>query len=206
MPRLLSGNVGLDFLNTVDPRGGQHPHEHLTSFDSLCAWAVHAGAIAQSERTRLLGVARSRPSEARTVHEHAIHAREALYGLFSASMEGCTPLASDLSLVSQENAALFTHAELRWQSDEFGWAWRSCDRLDQVLWRPLRAAVDLLTSADLLRVGVCDGEDGCGWLFLDTTKNHSRRWCDMRVCGNRAKARRHGERVRERSTMVARNT
>jgi len=49
----------------------------------------------------------------------------------------------------------------------------------------------LLTSSQRLnQVRQCRG-DNCGWLFVDGSKNHSRRWCDMRDCGNRAKVRRH---------------
>ena len=58
-----------------------------------------------------------------------------------------------------------------------------------------RSAAELLTSPDLPLVRECAGYD-CGWLFMDTTKNRSRRWCDMATCGNRAKGRRHYERRR----------
>ena len=60
-----------------------------------------------------------------------------------------------------------------------------------MLWPVVQSAVDLMTSPELDRVGQCADDRGCGWLFVDTTKNRSRRWCDMRDCGNRAKARRH---------------
>jgi predicted RNA-binding Zn ribbon-like protein len=57
----------------------------------------------------------------------------------------------------------------------------------------VRAAADLATSAELSRIREC-GSDTCFWLFLDRSKNGTRRWCDMKVCGNRAKARRHYQR------------
>ena len=63
-------------------------------------------------------------------------------------------------------------------------------KLDQMLWPIIRSAAELLTSDKLDRVCECPGEN-CGWLFIDMSRNRSRRWCDMKDCGNRAKARRH---------------
>ena len=55
----------------------------------------------------------------------------------------------------------------------------------------------LLSGSDLSRIKQCPG-DHCGWLFFDTTKNKNRRWCEMEVCGNRAKQRRLRRRQRPR--------
>jgi predicted RNA-binding Zn ribbon-like protein len=85
----------------------------------------------------------------------------------------------------------------------FAWDWAGAeDALDQMLWPVVHDAAGLLTSEELDRVGQCD-DDRCGWLFLDTSRNRSRRWCSMEDCGNRAKARRYYERkraVRKRET------
>jgi len=62
--------------------------------------------------------------------------------------------------------------------------------LERINWLIVRSAADLLTSDKLHDVRACSAED-CRWLFLDISKNHSRRWCDMETCGNQAKARRH---------------
>ena len=70
--------------------------------------------------------------------------------------------------------------------------------LDRVTWWVARSAAELMTSPDLPFVRECASYD-CGWLFMDTTKNRSRRWCDMSTCGNRAKGRRHYERKRAAS-------
>src|ERR671930_579256 len=72
-----------------------------------------------------------------------------------------------------------------------GFAWVADDVLAPVVW----SAAELLTSGPLERVRECPGDDTCGWLFLDTSRNGSRRWCDMRTCGNRAKARRYYRRA-----------
>jgi predicted RNA-binding Zn ribbon-like protein len=73
---------------------------------------------------------------------------------------------------------------------EYDWEWLVDDDLVRVLWPVARSAAVLLVSEQLSRVRICDA-DTCRWLFLDTSKSGRRRWCDMKVCGNRAKARRH---------------
>ncbi|MBI4413448.1 MAG: CGNR zinc finger domain-containing protein, partial [candidate division NC10 bacterium] len=76
----------------------------------------------------------------------------------------------------------------------FAWRWTGDgQRLDRMLWAVTRSAADLLTSGELAAVRECEAET-CAWLFMDRSRNRSRRWCDMKACGNRAKARRHYER------------
>jgi predicted RNA-binding Zn ribbon-like protein len=81
---------------------------------------------------------------------------------------------------------------LRWQSAGVG------EHLESVLWPVARAASALLTSADLSRLRECGGR-GCGWLFLDRSRNHSRQWCRMEDCGNVSKVRRFRQRRRRRT-------
>jgi predicted RNA-binding Zn ribbon-like protein len=77
----------------------------------------------------------------------------------------------------------------------FGWAWEAGTEAERVLWGVARSAANLLVSSDLDRVKVCDGP-GCGWMFLDGSRNRSRRWCDSRDCGNRERVRQHLARKR----------
>jgi predicted RNA-binding Zn ribbon-like protein len=82
------------------------------------------------------------------------------------------------------------------------WTWRRGGygrRLAQLYWEAARSAVELLTSPALARVRLCADDRGCGWLFLDNSPNRTRKWCDIRDCGNRAKARRYHLRKRKRS-------
>jgi predicted RNA-binding Zn ribbon-like protein len=72
----------------------------------------------------------------------------------------------------------------------FEWKWAGDeDALDRMVWPVARSAADVLVSDEGSRVRRCAGES-CHWFFLDSGRNRSRRWCDMRDCGNRAKARR----------------
>ena len=99
--------------------------------------------------------------------------------------------AADLDALNATLARALPHLRIVPEADAYAWNWAGEeDALDSMLWPVARSAGDLLTSDELKRVGECQG-DGCGWLFLDMSRNRSRRWCDMGDCGNRAKARRH---------------
>jgi predicted RNA-binding Zn ribbon-like protein len=125
--------------------------------------------------------------------------REAIYEIFTALLTGAEPAADDLAILNAELAHALAHMALAYTPDGFAWQWRGAtravDAMDGILWRVARSAADLLLSPTALAMRQCASES-CGWLFIDTTRNRSRRWCDMRGCGNRAKVRRHRARQR----------
>jgi len=121
--------------------------------------------------------------------------REAMYRVFKAAIEHWPPPPEDLAAFNRELRLARAHQRLV-GSPDFGWGWdETSPALDRVLWPVVRSAAEVLTSADLARVGQCPGEE-CGWLFLDTSRSRRRQWCDMADCGNLAKVRRfrHGRR------------
>jgi len=140
---------------------------------------------------------------ATAVLERAIALREAIYRIFSAISHGRPPQAADLATYNAELSGALAHSRIVSTAEGFAWDWRRAeDALDRMLWPVVRDAAGLLTSEKLDRIGEC-ADDRCGWLFLDVSRNRSRRWCAMEDCGNRAKARRHYERkraVRRRET------
>ena len=190
--RNVGGRLCLDFVNTVDPRHGAPREEHLPDYESLVGWAEQAGIVASDEAARLTAAARREPAAARRAHEEAIDLRETLYSIFGAVARGEPP-----GSVSQLNAHL-ARTQPRLVGDEggFAWGWAPGDDLDRILWPVAWSAAELLAQGPLERVRECPGDDTCGWLFLDTSRNGSRRWCDMSTCGNRSKARRYYRRVR----------
>jgi predicted RNA-binding Zn ribbon-like protein len=97
-----------------------------------------------------------------------------------------------MDLVNEWIAGAMAHARLRPVAEGFEWSWDDDDDLNRIVWPVAKSAADLLAEGDLGRVRKCGSHD-CTWLFYDTSKNRSRRWCDMKGCGNRAKARRHYE-------------
>ncbi|MBD0328163.1 MAG: ABATE domain-containing protein [Pyrinomonadaceae bacterium] len=195
--KLVGGSLCLDFTNTVGGRrGSEVVQEKLNSYADLIAWSGHAGLLTDTEARRLMRQAAQSPVEANEVLERAIALREALYRIFTAQVHNAAPKPADLALLNAELSNALARSEITVTEAGFTWDWSDQrNRLDRVLWPIVRSAADLLTSGDLDRVRECAG-DACGWLFVDTSKNHSRRWCDMSDCGNRAKARRHYARAR----------
>ncbi len=194
--RLVGGAPCLDFCNTVGNHAGDQPNEHLTTYTDLVAWSRHAGLVAARTAQHLGERAERNPAEAARAFAHARELREALYRIFSAIATGTRPKAADLAVLNGALAEAMAHARVVPEEEGYRWDWaRDENALDQMLNPIARSAADLLTSNDVMRLRECEGDD-CGWLFLDTSKNHSRRWCAMNDCGNRAKARRHYARVR----------
>lgn len=193
---LLGGRLCLDFTNTVDWHASEHPVEFLTSYAALVAWSWHAGVLSNREAQTLLEEAEHRPTEANAVLERATTLREAMYRVFVSVIEGLRPDPSDVDTLNQAVSEAMVHLELAATADGFAWVWRAGEHaLDRMLWQVARSAADMVASEARHWVKQCAG-DPCGWLFLDTSKNHSRRWCNMGSCGNRAKSRRHYQRRR----------
>jgi len=191
---LAGGHLALDFANTAGVHGDEPQSEWLAGYPDLAWWGVRAGAIDQAEAPALLARAEEDAGEAASVFARAITLREALYRVFSPVCHGECPAEYDLALINGELARALPHLRVVVEGSDFRWAWEG-DGLDRVLWPVVRAAAELLTSGELARIGECEG-DNCEWLYLDTSRNRSRRWCVMSDCGNRAKARRHYHRTR----------
>jgi predicted RNA-binding Zn ribbon-like protein len=192
---LVGGALCLDFTNTLSGRKTEL-REHVERYEDLVVWSRHAGAVTDDEARRLLAAAAARPAEAALVHTRAIALREAIYGIFVALTGGADAPPAALAALNAELARALPHLHVAPAGAGFDWIWGGAPAaLDRPLWPLARSAADLLTGEHLDRVHQCGG-DGCAWLFVDLSRNHSRRWCNMNDCGNRAKARRHYHRQR----------
>jgi predicted RNA-binding Zn ribbon-like protein len=199
LPRLLGGRLCLDFVNTIAFRHAA-ALELLADYGDLVAWGKHAGAVGDEDAAALLRLAAADPARAAQAHRRARVVREALYGVFAAAARGVAVPSTDLDIANASIAAAMARARLVPSGRGFVWSWPDYGgRRDAVLWPVVWSAAELLTTPDLDRVKQCPAPDGCGWLFLDTSKNRSRRWCSMDYCGNRAKARRHYARRKQSS-------
>jgi len=188
---LLGGRACLDFVNTLDWRGADHPVEFLHTYEDLVAWSRHAGTISAKEANNILQRSKKRPSEQTRVLGKAIMLRETIYRIFSFISEGQPAAKKDLARFNKLLSQTMKNAQIV-RTKDGGYRWDSKGEMTEPGWilNPLiRSAADLLVSDGLKRVKKC-GDPACGWLFLDTSRNKSRRWCDMRDCGNRAKASR----------------
>lgn len=194
---LVGGELCLDFANTADWHASASPQESLSRYEDLVVWGVRVGVVEEASARRLLREARKHPSQARAVLKRAVALRESIYRIFVAVVEARPPNTSDLQAVNSALSKAMRHLRLKDVGGQYAWEWVGGDRsLDCMLWPVLRSAADVLTSPKRAMVGQCADDRGCGWLFLDSSKNRSRRWCRMADCGNRAKALRHYRRTR----------
>lgn len=188
----VGGDFCLDFCNTLGCKRGGRTREYLSSYVDFLSWCLQAGLLEPRQAEALARRASRKRREAGLVLAQAVGVREALYRLFAAVVENRSTPSADLNTLNSELA--ITLGRLRVSphgKNSFDWSWAQDHALDQPLGPVVRSAAYLLTDhARLSHLRRCQG-DNCGWLFLDSSKNHSRRWCDMRDCGNRAKVRRH---------------
>jgi predicted RNA-binding Zn ribbon-like protein len=187
-----TGRLCLDFANTLGDRTGPEPREErLHRYADLVAFGEQAGVLTGEAAALLLEMAEQRPDAAERTFADAIAFREVLYRVFSAVAADTTAAEDDLAAFNAAFAAAVTHARIVSEADGFRWEWpQDAEELDAMLWPIAWSAVDLLRAPEVHRVHECAGHD-CSWLFLDMSKNGSRRWCSMETCGNRAKAHRH---------------
>jgi predicted RNA-binding Zn ribbon-like protein len=170
------------------------PIERLVSYADLASWARQVGLISSGDEAFLAAEAAADCRGSRRVLGRARSLREAIFDTFAALSEARLPAREITALEPWLQLAL-GHSELVRDAGRYRWAATCGDRMQRVLFTVASSAGDLLTSWDLDRIGQCAGPD-CRWLWVDRTRNQSRRWCDMAVCGNRVKARRHYQRTR----------
>jgi len=193
-----AGALCLDFANTAEWHASNDPQERLTGYAELLAWAKRRGVLGQKDVRALSLEAARRPQEAVRVVRRAVELREAIYQVFSSLAHAKPAPHAALDLLNAGLAESLGQARLRAGPAGFTWGWaESPGALDRLLWPVTRSAAELLTSELASRVGQCQDDRGCGWLFIDTSRNHTRRWCAMGDCGNRAKARRHYQRTQK---------
>jgi predicted RNA-binding Zn ribbon-like protein len=190
-PELIGGHVALDLVNTVawrlDPA---RVTDRLTDADALARWVVATGMLPDGQDA---AAATSGASSA-AVLERIRRLRESAYRLLRPIALGSPVDEADVEKVHRAVTRALTRSRVgavvpwRWEVDV-----RGPDDLPTALtlevWR-------LLQFEDLTRLRECRDRD-CGWLFLDRTRNASRTWCSSADCGNRKRARRHYQRLRE---------
>ena len=190
---MVGGHTALDLVNTVEPRvpGRSDGNEHLGSPDELLAWARRVALLTgeESEQVRRAWVATGGGGRA---HALTLELREAVYAVMLAELGMTDDARAALEVLVRRWAEAAGRSSLSLTPLDDG------DRLrigtEPALLVPDRlahAAVDLVRGLDVRQLKTCPlDEGGCGWLFLDRSRNGTRRWCSMEDCGARAKARR----------------
>ena len=193
---LVGKELALDFANTASGRGTATHRDHLVRPEHVIAWACHANVLtaADGERARR-ALARHRRSAAKLL-AGALALRDLIYAIAAAVAAKRAPEERFVQQLTRIHGQCVSGARLIPMAGTFVWAWNPMETPAEAILGPITlSALTLLTQADLSRIKQCAG-DSCGWLFFDTTKNKSRRWCEMEVCGNRAKQRRFHSRHR----------
>jgi predicted RNA-binding Zn ribbon-like protein len=194
---IVGGHLALDFANTVDDPDGPERYDHVGTYPELVAWSVRIGMLQSDQAQGLLTAAQERPQARSAALKRAHLLRHILIEIFteiaainrgqSATTEGSPPNTRWRELRPFVTDAM-AHAELAWEGSTYQLTWADTTRLDAMLWPVGVAAGDLITSPQLSRLKKCAG---CPWLFLDQSKNLSRRWCAMNDCGTHEKIRRY---------------
>ena len=187
----VAGALCLDFSNTLSGRLQDQLRDRLADHADLIAWAEAAGLLQSADGTQAVRDLARMPEKAARCLAEAQSLREAVFVVFEVERLDHQPDTAALDLINDcvtETAAL---RRLVRTSDGYRWIWDTeADPVRAAFGQIALSAADLLASSRRSLVKKCKGES-CAWLFVDDTKNRSRIWCDMAVCGNRAKARRH---------------
>lgn len=186
--RIVGGDPALDLANTV---GDDRVPDPLEDYAAFAAWAARIGVVDETVAARLTTRARERPEAAGRALDEARSLRATIDAVFralaTAKPAGDEPPTAALARLVQRAGAAVERAELVRRESGFVLAWDG-DHLERPLWPLAVSAVDLLRHGPLDRLKACED---CPWLFLDTSRNHSRRWCSMEDCGTRVKMRRY---------------
>lgn len=185
----------LAFVNTLSARPTSAPQERLVSYDALCAWAVEQTVVEADVAATLTARARRRSTDAEVVLKRSRDLRELVHTTLEDLSSNRSPATTVLDGLAKHLAPSYAHGRLVRDQASLQWADGDDTGLETPLWRVARLVARALTSPLIARIRACAADD-CGWWFVDDTKNHSRRWCDMRSCGNRAKVRAFRARAR----------
>lgn len=188
----IGGEPCLDFTNTVGGDRRTKATEHLHSYADLVSWARQGELITPAQARGLLLRADREPAAAAATLAAAVDLREALFRAFFAMSQGKRPGQGDLQRINRALADTLGHRRVVQSGRGYTLGWEDSDHLDRMLWPVAQSAAELLAREQRGLVKHCGlWEDGCSWLFVDSSRNGTRRWCTMDDCGNKAKARRH---------------
>ncbi len=188
--QLVGGHPALDLVNTLDWRfRDSGPEELLAGYDDLLRFAAQSEILTPKQIRQIIRTGIDRDAADAVVACREL--REAAAEIFYAAVNDRMPAASQIKIVERCFKEAREHQRLAWSGSRLVWDWAPSEYgSDLPFWILSISAARLLLSDDMRLLRACEKPD-CRWLFLDTSKNHTRRWCDMKICGNRMKARRY---------------
>jgi predicted RNA-binding Zn ribbon-like protein len=186
--QLVGGHPALDFVNTLDWRFRENPEDLIAGYDDLVRFTLQCGLMTTAESRRLLRSTGTNNAARALTQTRML--REAAAQIFYASVDRADPPAAAIRELERSFKQAEAHRRLLWSVTHLRWEFPAASAaLELPLWILSLETAQLLISGRMEMVRSC-GNPECRWLFLDTSKNHTRRWCDMKICGNRMKARR----------------
>lgn len=188
---LSGGHLALDFANSISRRDSpERTVEHLNTPHELIAFARQTGLVSADQAQALDRWFESHSRAATQALREAIAVREVAFRIFFSVANGKPAPQQDVELLDETVREALRHRHIVRENGSYQWRWNDDLTPGTILWPIAESAAELLTSPDLKQVRECEASD-CYWLFLDNSRNHSRRWCTMSACGNREKAKRH---------------
>jgi predicted RNA-binding Zn ribbon-like protein len=187
---LVGGALAFDLTNTSSGRGGPRWLEHLQTAQNIVDWARHAKILTGRDAARLHRLVAANRRLAGRLLDRMIELREVVHSVGVEIAATARARRKHMNELVRIHAECLARARLVPSASTFVWVWDPADSPVEAILGPIvLSALSVLTGADLSRIKRCPG-DHCGWLFFDATKNKRRRWCEMEVCGNRAKQKR----------------
>jgi predicted RNA-binding Zn ribbon-like protein len=185
---IVGGNSALDLVNTVSG-WGYEPEDWVPDMESFLIWARLSGLLDKRETKQAARLAESSPAAAGRALASVKELRFALWSLVTSLQQRKPAKANDLSVINEWVRRLALSEQVTVKRGKIEFAFNGdISGLERIGLRVTAAALALLKNPPAGRIKTCPGEN-CGWKFLDRSKNRSRRWCDMAVCGNLVKAR-----------------
>lgn len=193
----VGNNLSLDFINTKIAENGSLK-DLLENFTDLAAWAVTANLLEKSEAERLIEEWKD-SAESSEAFARAIEFRETLWEMFVNLTRGKTIGKAVIAAINREIQNQSGAIEIKKTENGFEKLFRADFSEPRQLLVPVaESAADLLCYGNPLYLKKCENPE-CVLHFYDATKNHTRRWCSMAACGNRAKAAAFYERKRRQT-------
>lgn len=185
--RLIAGQPGLDFLNTVKYRGRMEDGDRFVEFADMIKWALLAGLITKRESTLL--ISKSNPIENTNIHREIRGFREQTRIIFDAQQRGSAQFERALKFIEHAVSLLRPRININRETGVLEKYYPINQAID-LKFRIIASVDHLLQKKDQLTIKTCSGEN-CDWLFADNTKAKRRKWCDTRTCGNLVRVRKY---------------
>lgn len=191
------GCLCFDFINTVHNRKeAGKPRDYLKEYHDLTILGKRVEMMSLKRLKKLSAHAKANPAKAEEVLKEMKEVRELFYSFFSAIAAGEKVKARDLKSFNHYLSESLSNLRFVTESKDLQLAWRSDEPyLKEPLWRIMKSAYDILNEEPFDRIKECEL---CGWIFLDESKNKSRRWCSMQTCGSIHKSKKYYHRKKRK--------